>query len=114
MNVLALCLYLVLTGYITLYVGKVLYTNGRHFLLKMFLGQAELTDSVNRILLTGYYLVNLGYVSILLTMRAPVVTTGDLLASLGTSVGRILLTLGVMHCVNIMAVVIWNKMNSEK
>jgi len=114
MNVLALILYLAITGYVTVYVGKVLYTNGRPFLLKMLMGQEELTDSVNRILLTGYYLVNLGYVSVMLTIRTPVASVSDLLASLGMSVGRILLTLGVMHHINIAAAVAWNKMNSNK
>jgi hypothetical protein len=109
MNTLALCTYLLITGYITIYVGKVLFRNGRVFLLQAFMGEAALTDSVNRILLTGYYLVNLGYVSIMLTMHDPVLTIGDLLASLGTSVGRILLTLGIMHYLNITVVVIWNK-----
>lgn len=113
MNALALSLYLLITGYITIYVGRVLFTNGRHFLLQMFMEQAALTDSVNRILLTGYYLVNLGYVSIMLTRGAPVVTVNDLFASLGTSVGRILLTLGLLHFINISAVVIWNKLNSK-
>lgn len=113
MNALALSLYLVITGYITIYVGRVLFTNGRVFLLKMFMEQAPLTDAVNRILLTGYYLVNLGYVSVMLTARDPVSTVADLLSSLGTSVGRILLTLGIMHYLNMTVVVIWNKLNSK-
>jgi hypothetical protein len=112
MDVLALCIYLFITGYITVYVGKVLFVNGRYFLLRMLTDQA-LTDSVNRILLTGYYLINLGYVSIMLTIRSPVVTFSDLLASLSTSVGRILLTLGVMHYLNCAIAVVWNKMNAK-
>ncbi|HZY80232.1 MAG TPA: hypothetical protein VFE50_11960 [Cyclobacteriaceae bacterium] len=112
MDALALCLYLLITGYITIYVGKVLFENGRHFLLQTF-QEVALTDSVNRILLTGYYLINLGYVSIMLTVRAPVVTVSDLFASLGTSVGRILLTLGIMHFLNIAACVTWSKLNSK-
>lgn len=113
MNALALFLYLLITFCVTVYVGKTLFTNGRYFLLKMFMDQAAITDAVNRILLTGYYLVNLGYVSIMLTVRTPVVTPGDLVASLCTSVGRIMLTLGVMHFINITLVVMWNKVNSK-
>lgn len=113
MDILALCLYLIITGYITIYVGRLLFIHGRYFLLQMFMNQAAVTDSVNKILLTGYYLVNLGYVSIMLTARTPVVTAADLFASLGTSIGRILLTLGVMHFINITVCVIWNKTNSK-
>ena len=79
----------------------------------MLMEQEALTDSVNRILLTGYYLVNLGYVSVMLTVRQPVVTLPDLFASLGTSIGQILLTLGVMHFINIFVAYTWNKVNSK-
>jgi len=113
MDSISLILYLLITSYITMYVGRVLFVNGRHFLLRMFSHQEALTDSVNRILLTGYYLVNLGYVSIMLTMRTPVVTVSDLVESLGNSVGRILLTLGVMHFMNIAIAFAWNQLNSK-
>ena len=113
MNIAASIIYILITGYITVYVGQVLYKNGRHFILRMLEDEA-LTDSVNRILLTGYYLVNLGYVSIMLTMRAPVDTMQDLIASLSTSIGRIVLTLAVMHYFNIAVIILWNKLNIKK
>lgn len=113
MDILAIILYLTITSYITIYVGRVLFTNGRHFLLRMLMNEVALTDSVNRILLTGYYLVNLGYVSIMLTVRNPVVTMSDLVASLSTSVGMILLTLGVMHFINISVAIAWHKIYSK-
>jgi hypothetical protein len=78
------------------------------------LNNETLTDSVNKILLTGYYLVNLGYVSIMLTARAPAATLADLIASLSASVGRIVLTLGLMHYFNIAVITIWNKLNIKK
>jgi hypothetical protein len=108
MKTAGLLVYLLITGFITLYVGKVLFKNGRHFLLSM-LADAEVTDAVNKILLVGYYLINLGYVSIMLTFQPPITNFGDLVSSLSTSVGRIMLTLGIMHYFNIAIVTIWNK-----
>lgn len=109
----ALVIYLLLTTYITVFVGKVLYKNGRPFLQQMLISE-ELTDSVNKILLTGYYLVNLGYVCIMLTLQRPAETPAQVITSLSISVGRILLTLGVMHYVNIAVVTLWHKMNITK
>lgn len=110
MKTLVLFLHLLIAEYITVYVGKVLFRNGRPFLLAM-LGEAAITDSVNRLLLTGYYLINLGYVFVVLTLRSPVETVSDLIESLSISVGRIMIVLSVMHYFNITAVVLWNKLH---
>jgi len=80
------------------------------FLLAM-LGEEAITDSVNKVLLTGYYLINLGYVCVVLTLRSPVETVSDLIASLSISVGRIMIALSIMHYFNITAVVLWNKLH---
>lgn len=109
----AVIIYLLLTTYITVFVGRHLYKNGRPFLQQMLITD-DLTDSVNRILLTGYYLVNLGYVSIMLTLQRPADTPIQIITSLSISVGRILLTLGVMHYFNIAVVILWNKINITK
>ena len=110
MKTLVLFLHLLIAGHITVYVGRVLFRNGRPFLLAM-LGEEAITDSVNRLLLTGYYLVNLGYVFVVLTLRSPVETVSDLIVSLSISVGRIMIVLSVMHYFNITAVVLWNKLH---
>jgi hypothetical protein len=109
----AIIVYLLTTGFITIYVGKVLYTNGRHFILRM-LNDESLTDAVNRILLTGYYLVNLGYVSVMLTMTLPATSPEQLISSLSIAIGRIMITLGVMHYGNIAAISLWHKFNISK
>jgi hypothetical protein len=113
METAALISYLVISGYITVFVGQVLYKNGRYFLMQM-LTEEELTDAVNRILLTGYYLINLGYVIIMLTLRPPVNSFSDMVSSVSVSVGRIMLTLGVIHYFNIAVVSLWHKLNITK
>jgi hypothetical protein len=112
-DVAAIIIYLLITVFITVYVGKVLFTNGRHFIFRM-LADDKLTDAVNKVLLTGYYLVNLGYVSIMLTLTLPAKSTAGLIVSLSISIGRILITLGVMHYANIAVLTLWNKFNISK
>jgi hypothetical protein len=113
MQIAGIIIYLGISGYITVYVGQVLYKNGRHFIQRM-LEDENLTDSVNQILLAGYYLVNLGYVSTMLTLRQPANTIAELIASLSVAIGRIVLTLGLMHYFNVAAIVLYNKLNITK
>ena len=50
-------IYLLISALFTVCVGRSLYTNGRLFLLECW-GEERLADSVNKILLLGFYLLN--------------------------------------------------------
>jgi hypothetical protein len=54
--------YTVLSIMMTAWVAHTLYKNGRVFLLEAFKGKEEMADSVNRLLVVGFYLVNLGFI----------------------------------------------------
>ena len=108
MKTLHLVLYLLASASITLHVGNVLYKNGRPFILRM-LPDESLTDFVNKLLLIGYYLVNLGYVGITLTLKDASDSVEGSISSLAGAIGRILLTLGIMHYLNILAVTLWSR-----
>ena len=47
---------------VTIWVGQSLHGNGRIFLVENFQGREKLADSVNHLLLVGFYLVNLRFV----------------------------------------------------
>ncbi|MDQ3266018.1 MAG: hypothetical protein M3Y59_20590 [Myxococcota bacterium] len=51
--------YLVISIGITVWVARTLQQNGRVFLVDAFLGKETLADSVNHLLVVGFYLVNL-------------------------------------------------------
>jgi len=59
-------IYLALSLGITYWVGQTLHRNGRVFLIENFEGQESLADSINHLLLVGFYLVNVGFVSLAL------------------------------------------------
>ena len=65
-----------------------------------FSGNEELADSVNHLLVVGFYLVNLGFV--LLKMRTGVSIHGleGLIVYLASSLGFVLLVLGIAHFFN--------------
>lgn len=93
--------YLIITLTVTVWVAHTLHRNGRVFLLDAFHGNDALADSVNHLLVVGFYLVNVGYVSLVLrTDQRPV----DLVSAIETfshKIGIVLLVLGVMHFVNL-------------
>jgi hypothetical protein len=54
----------------TIWVGRSLHRNGRVFLVENFHGQEKLADSVNHLLLVGFYLINIGFISLALRYGA--------------------------------------------
>jgi len=109
MNTIAYLLYLLLTYLITVHVGLIFYRNGRVYILRLFQGDEAFTDFVNRILLTGYYLLNLGYAALMLQTWKTITTIPDMLGSISTMTGRILLTLAVIHYINMAVIVFLSK-----
>jgi hypothetical protein len=106
MNTLAYIIYLLITYIVTVHVGLIFYRNGRVYILNLLRGDEQLTDSINRILLTGYYLLNLGYAALMLRSWQTITNWSGLVASIGSMTGKILLTLALMHFMN-MAVILW-------
>jgi hypothetical protein len=93
--------YLLLTVPLVLWVGSTLRRNGRVFLLDVFDGDEELATAVNSLLVVGFYLVNLGYVSIALKVGAQVSTATQAIEALSLKVGTVVLVLGVLHLANL-------------
>lgn len=109
MNVLAYIIYLSLTYIITVKVGLILYRNGRVYILRLFNGNEHLTDSINRLLLTGYYLLNLGYAAIMINNWQTLHTAEQVLVSVFTMTGKIMLLLAVIHFFNMLAIYLISK-----
>ncbi|MBO0725496.1 MAG: hypothetical protein J2P52_07840, partial [Blastocatellia bacterium] len=59
-------LYLAISVTLTIWVARTLHQNGRVFLVDVFHGNESLADSVNRLLVIGFHLINLGYISLTL------------------------------------------------
>lgn len=93
--------YLAIAVPITLWVGSTLRRNGRVFLLDVFDGDEELAAAVNHLLVVGFYLVNLGFVSIALKTAEPVVDATTALEALSLKVGTVVLVLGMLHLANL-------------
>lgn len=94
--------YLTLSLGLTVYVARTLHRNGRIFLVDSFAGNETLADSVNHLLLVGFYLINIGYISLALRFGEPATSTQEAIEYLSTKLGIVALVLGVMHFLNIL------------
>ena len=94
-------IYLVLSIALTIWVGRTLHKNGRVFLVDVFHGNETLADSVNHLLVVGFYLINFGYVSLALKLGYEVNTAQAGIEALSVKVGMVLLVLGGMHFFNL-------------
>ena len=99
--VVSYLVYLAISVGVTVWVARTLHRNGRIFLVDSFLGNEPLADSVNHLLVVGFYLVNIGYVSLALKYGDKPATMADAIEYLSTKIGIVLLVLGAMHFVNI-------------
>lgn len=94
-------IYITVSLFFTVWVGKNLFRNGRTFLLDAFENIEEKADSVNQLLLVGFYLVNFGIVFLFLSFGANEIA--DLTVAirfLATKFGVVLIILGGMHFFN--------------
>ncbi|MGB8988450.1 MAG: hypothetical protein WCC37_17770, partial [Candidatus Sulfotelmatobacter sp.] len=82
-------------------VARTLHKNGRIFLVDAFNGNAELADSVNHLLVVGFYLINIGYVTLALRTYENLNTLRGSIELVSDKVGIVLLVLGGMHFFNL-------------
>jgi hypothetical protein len=86
---------------LTVWVGDTLHRNGRPFLVSVF-KEDGLADSVNRLLVIGFYLVNFGAAAILINTGGVPGSVADMLKQTVTRIGVVLLVLGFMHFNNLL------------
>ena len=94
-------LYLLIALPLTVWVARNLFRNGRIFLVDCFHGNDSLADSVNQLLVMGFYLINFGFVALYLKLANEVQEVRGIFEALSGKLGVVLLVLGVMHFFNL-------------
>jgi hypothetical protein len=97
--------YVSLSLFITVWVGRTLHKNGRIFLVENFEGREALADSVNHLLLVGFYLINIGFVSLALRFGGRPTGLVDSIEFLSTKIGLVIVVIGLMHFNNMAALI---------
>lgn len=92
--------YVAISVTLTIWVARTLHKNGRIFLVDAFHGNEALADSVNHLLVVGFYLINIGYVTLALKTAQKPFDVETAIELLSTKIGLVLLVLGGMHFMN--------------
>jgi hypothetical protein len=98
-----LAMYLVYLGVsvaLTIWVATTLSRNGIVFLQDVF-GNERVARAVNHLLIVGFYLFNLGYVTIAMRTGQEIDSAATAMEQLSVKVGLVLLVLGSLHLFNV-------------
>ncbi|RYU12335.1 hypothetical protein [Nocardioides iriomotensis] len=101
MTVLTYLTYLLVAVPLTVWVAQTLSSNGRVFLEDVFSGNDDLADAVNKLLVVGFYLLNIGFVTLYLRVGTEVADLRGLVETLSVKVGIVMLVLGLVHFCNV-------------
>lgn len=96
---------------LTIWVATTLFKNGRVFLVDVFAGNEDLADAVNHLLVVGFYLINLGWIALMLKIEGPIGSARESIEQLSWKLGTVMLILGAMHFLNL---IIFTKVRSNQ
>jgi hypothetical protein len=95
--------YLLISSGLTVVVGTGLARSGRAFLLDVFSGNDALARAVSRLLVLGFYLLSLGFVTLTMRTHGDITSARAGLQVLSVKVGEVLLVLGVLPLITLAA-----------
>jgi hypothetical protein len=93
--------YILISLMLTVWVARTLHRNGRIFLVEAFHGNEAMADSVNHLLVVGFYLINIGFITLALKYGDKPNDMQEAIEFLSTKVGLVLVVLGGMHFFNL-------------
>ena len=109
-NELSYIIYLPITLFITIWIGKELHKNGRPLMQTAFkrFGFDTWVSPVNNSLLIGYYLLNIGNLLIFINTWGEIESTEQMINAIANNIGIILTILGLIHVFNLTVLLIIN------
>lgn len=82
---------------LTIWLARTLSKSGEVFLDDVFVDNPRMAPAVNRLLVVGFYLLNLGYALVTLKAGAESLTPVQAMETLAAKLGALLISLGVIH-----------------
>lgn len=101
-TVITYLVYIALSVALTIWVARTLKRNGAIFLIDAFHGEEKVAAATNQLLVVGFYLINLGFVSLMLRVGQPVTTAQQGIEALASKLGAVALLLGAFHLANVL------------
>jgi hypothetical protein len=104
LNLIGYFIYLSITIYIILKVGKICYKNGNVYVSELLPNHQDLCQKINQVLLLAYYLLNIGYCAMTLISWRKIVSTTQLIETIGTKTAIIIFAISFLHYLNIVII----------
>jgi hypothetical protein len=101
LTVLTYVVYLLLSLVLTVWVARTLSRTGQVFLVGLLRGDEPLATAVNRLLAVGFYLIDLGFVTLFMRIGGTVGSARACFEALSVKLGTVLLLLGAFHLLNV-------------
>lgn len=102
LNILTYMIYGFITAFIIIKVGWMFYVNGAHYLHEVFENEMDTANTINKLLLVGYYLLNLGYVAVSLSFWPIIDNYLQVIELVAKRTSWIVLSLAFMHYINML------------
>ena len=106
--------YLVISIAMTIWVARTLSKNGLVFLIDSFNGNERLAESINHLLVVGFYLLNFGYILLALKTNEDINSLRVGIEFLSQKIGVVLMVLGVLHFFNVLVIAKWRSRAMSK
>lgn len=104
LNITAYGIYLCITVFIILKVGRICYKNGNVYVAALIPDHMDLCHKLNQVLLLGYYLLNIGYCAMTLISWQKIISSTQLIEMICTKTAVIIFIISLLHYFNIIII----------
>lgn len=101
LNIIGYVIYLLITTFIIINVGKICYRNGNIYVAQLIPEHEDLCQKTNQVLLIGYYLLNLGYCAMTLISWDKIISYSQLVEVISIKTATIICIIAMLHYFNI-------------
>jgi len=101
LNLVTYSIYIFITAFVIIQVGFICYKNGNVFVTHLIPNDKEFCLRVNKILLVGYYLINIGYAVITLSEWNTITSIDQMIESTAKNIAIIICILAILHYFNL-------------
>ena len=98
---LAYYIYIPVILVLTWYVAHTLFKNSKVFMLDIFHGKQDIAFSTNKLFEVGFYLLNLGFALLIMSINSLLTNKQEMLEILSSKIGGFAIYLGFMLFINL-------------
>lgn len=107
LNLLSYLFFFPCMAALAIWVARTAHRNGEIWLLEIFQGDARLVRAINDTLLIGCYVLNIGYIALVLSQWDRVESVYQMLGMITERFALIVFTLAFLHYMNISVLLVW-------